>query len=233
MDREFLADLADCLPDAVVVVDNDTVVWMNRAAVRLIGATVPELADTTALDLFHPDDRAAVAAAWRTSDDDPGALLDAQVGVGQGSSPVEMARTRLRDGSLALALRDLTRRPRPDGDLETVRSLVDAVDLVMADPSADENGIDILTNLAGRSLLLRRLAECLDDPRTAVISLDLDGFADVNDTFGHDIGDEVLRQLAGRLEQSVRRADLVARTGGDAFVVLARTERDEDLERLS
>jgi len=81
--------------------------------------------------------------------------------------------------------------------------------------------------------LCRRLERCLDDPKTAVIFLDLDGFKDINDQFGREVGDELLRLLGDRLCQSVRKADFVARHGGDEFVVVARTENDRDLERLS
>jgi len=66
-----------------------------------------------------------------------------------------------------------------------------------------------------------------------VIFLDLDGFKDINDQFGREVGDELLRLLGDRLCQSVRKADFVARHGGDEFVVVARTENDRDLERLS
>jgi diguanylate cyclase (GGDEF)-like protein/PAS domain S-box-containing protein len=92
---------------------------------------------------------------------------------------------------------------------------------------------DPLTDLPNRDALCRRLERCLDDPKTAVIFLDLDGFKDINDQFGREVGDELLRLLGDRLCQSVRKADFVARHGGDEFVVVARTENDRDLERLS
>ncbi len=80
---------------------------------------------------------------------------------------------------------------------------------------------DALTGLANRSVLLERLDQVVErgEPAAAVF-IDLDRFKPVNDLFGHDAGDELLRQVADRLTQIVRPEDLVARVGGDEFVVL-------------
>jgi len=79
---------------------------------------------------------------------------------------------------------------------------------------------DALTGLPNR----RALFEWLDQDRDggALLFCDLDRFKPVNDEHGHHVGDEVLRQVADRLAAAVRVEDLVARTGGDEFVVLAR-----------
>lgn len=83
---------------------------------------------------------------------------------------------------------------------------------------------DPLTGLPNRSALLDLLEARVADPRTAVIFVDLDGFKPINDRFGHAVGDEVLRQLAERLRSSVRAGDVVARYGGDEFVVVAEVD---------
>ena len=59
-----------------------------------------------------------------------------------------------------------------------------------------------------------------DDTMTALIMLDLDGFKNVNDTYGHAVGDELLQATARRLNANVRTNDTVVRLGGDEFVVL-------------
>lgn len=85
---------------------------------------------------------------------------------------------------------------------------------------------DPLTGLPNRALLMDRLAQAVPlflrrtDDRLAVCFIDLDGFKAVNDTMGHDAGDQLLRVLADRLTHHVRSHDTVARLGGDEFVLL-------------
>jgi len=81
---------------------------------------------------------------------------------------------------------------------------------------------DALTGLANRSVLLDELERVVDDHRNAaVVFIDLDRFKPVNDLLGHESGDELLRKVSERLLDSVRPGDLVARVGGDEFVVVA------------
>ncbi len=87
---------------------------------------------------------------------------------------------------------------------------------------------DPLTDLANRFSLMERLSQALEMAKRsashlAVMFIDLDRFKDINDSFGHAIGDALLSQVAGRLRGAVRRSDIVARVGDDEFVVaLAR-----------
>ncbi|MCF6746317.1 EAL domain-containing protein [Blastococcus sp. KM273128] len=95
---------------------------------------------------------------------------------------------------------------------------------------------DSLTELPNRS----HLHELIDDelrrpgcPAVAVLFLDVDGFKDVNDSLGHEVGDELLRQLAGRLLAVTRGQDTVGRLGGDEFVVLSRDCEADGAELLA
>jgi len=91
---------------------------------------------------------------------------------------------------------------------------------------------DGLTGLPNRILLLRTTADALDRIRgtrghVALLFLDLDKLKDVNDNAGHDVGDALLAQVANRVAHATRPADVIARIGGDEFVVLCNGSIDE------
>ncbi|MBT5660238.1 MAG: EAL domain-containing protein, partial [Rhodospirillaceae bacterium] len=84
---------------------------------------------------------------------------------------------------------------------------------------------DSLTSLPNRSLLTDRIDQALaaarrHDESLAVLFFDLDRFKDINDTFGHEVGDKFLVAIAERLQHATRETDTVARLGGDEFVIL-------------
>jgi diguanylate cyclase (GGDEF)-like protein/PAS domain S-box-containing protein len=90
---------------------------------------------------------------------------------------------------------------------------------------------DALTGLANRTLLLERLKAAIDAASAhrrqgALAFLDLDNFKHINDTFGHEAGDAVLREIAVRLRDSMREEDTVARLGGDEFVLVIAEQPD-------
>jgi diguanylate cyclase (GGDEF)-like protein len=96
---------------------------------------------------------------------------------------------------------------------------------------AEQAYSDSLTGLANRVLFHDRLKQALaratrTDKRIAVVFVDLDNFKAVNDTFGHKVGDEVLRAIADGLRRAVRQTDTVARAGGDEFTVLVEPVND-------
>ena len=91
---------------------------------------------------------------------------------------------------------------------------------------------DALTGLPNRLKLIRSAADALDGIRgtrnnVAMLFLDVDRLKDVNDTVGHEVGDALLIQVATRIAHSTRPSDMVARIGGDEFVVLCQGGIDE------
>jgi diguanylate cyclase (GGDEF)-like protein/PAS domain S-box-containing protein len=92
---------------------------------------------------------------------------------------------------------------------------------------------DSLTNLPNRTLLYDRLEKAIETARPeqtmlGLMLMDLDRFKDVNDTFGHQFGDALLKQVAFRLQNQVHISDTVARLGGDEFALVLPALRDAD-----
>ncbi|MFN8074315.1 MAG: GGDEF domain-containing protein [Kineosporiaceae bacterium] len=135
--------------------------------------------------------------------------------------------------------------PAPAGDLRWVRITVvhvgDAL-LCHLDDVTSGHGErerlarlalrDALTGLANRRLTAQRLDDALERAqargrRVGVCYLDLDGFKQVNDTLGHDVGDQLLVAVAQRLTSVIRADDTAGRLGGDEFVVVAVDLRDD------
>jgi len=84
---------------------------------------------------------------------------------------------------------------------------------------------DVLTGLPNRQLLEDRLEQCLvsserEQRRAAILTIDIDHFKMINDTYGHLVGDECLREVAERLRSKIRKVDTIARTGGEEFMAV-------------
>ena len=142
-------------------------------------------------------------------------------------------------GQLATAARNvgygdnvpLAESKRKDALGDLARSFTEMQRRLLTDP---------LTGLANREALIRRVEERIVNQRRpgdsrpfGVLFVDINHFKEINDEFGHDIGDAVLREQGRRLGAAVRTDDLVARFAGDEFLVLLNTiERREDAERV-
>ncbi|ATJ81242.1 diguanylate cyclase [Halomonas beimenensis] len=130
-------------------------------------------------------------------------------------------------------------QPFTQVEIELVRLIADAVERVITDQAeidqvrqeldrmADKASRDYLTGLPNRSYLDQHVEELIQahDTRDEPFSLavvDIDHFKQVNDTHGHDTGDTVLQWLGARISESLRDGDLVARTGGEEFVIVMR-----------
>ncbi|MFJ8472779.1 putative bifunctional diguanylate cyclase/phosphodiesterase [Kitasatospora sp. NPDC094011] len=202
---------------------NGVLSYVSPAALGVYGRDPEELVGGNLLDLVHPEDvdrvlaevrrylaRVRLAAHRTPGTVEPSARVECRIGSGVGEwLHVESTVSRHRDG-LLLNSRDVTER-------------------VMLQAQLQHNAFhDPLTDLPNRALFTQRLRGALGTrgqqggtgAGIAVLFLDLDGFKAVNDSAGHQVGDELLVQAARRLQGAVRCGDTVARFGGDEFAAL-------------
>lgn len=91
---------------------------------------------------------------------------------------------------------------------------------------------DPLTQVYNRHAFYEFMGKLRAEPSTALIFIDLDRFKHVNDTYGHDVGDEVLKHTASRLKNLLKEADAMARWGGDEFVVCLPQATDSEASHI-
>ena len=191
--------------DAMLVVNSSDgrVLKANPVAIEMYGLTLDQLVSRSLTDLQAeaPDE---LRGAFR----DEGAAWHRRAGGER--FPVEITTNRLTRGASPLELvtvRDISRQIARHATLDRIAHQ------------------DALTGLPNRLMMVDLLRIAMAHARRAgnllaVCFVDLDGFKEINDRFGHDAGDEVLRQMAHRMEGQVRAGDSVVRLGGDEFVLL-------------
>lgn len=142
---------------------------------------------------------------------------------------------RCKDGTLLPLLLSITAVRDNDGAiLHYMAVLTDISALKKTEAKLEYQAHhDPLTGLNNRLMLHLRLEHALqraqrNQKKLALLMLDLDRFKDVNDSFGHLVGDELLRSVAARLRQRVREADTISRLGGDEFTILIEEVNNED-----
>ena len=186
---------------------------------EMLGYADPELGDAPGewLGRVHPDDRATLTQA-----------LDAHLG-SAGHHFEHEHRIQHRDGSYRWMLaRGMAVRDVNGAAIRVVGSQTDVTARKEAEERLQHDALhDALTGLPNRVLFLDRLDQAIrrgqrstPTPAAAVLFVDLDRFKLVNDSLGHQVGDELLKAVARRLESAVRPPDTVARLGGDEFTVL-------------
>jgi diguanylate cyclase (GGDEF)-like protein/PAS domain S-box-containing protein len=144
------------------------------------------------------------------------------------------------DGAAVATITHWTRpgHPHPDASAEVLERTTDLVAAAVRlrqqiEQLRQKAASDPLTGLANRRAVEEAMERFSATVESSVLYLDLDGFKEVNDTYGHPAGDEVLKVVAKRLQSVVRADDLVARIGGDEFAVLCRNCGSSEAERLS
>lgn len=239
-DRELkFQALFDNSMDAVLLTSPDgSVLAVNQAACRLFGLSEAQIIARGRAGLADPSDP-------RLQE-----LLGRREQIGQAAGLLTMARG---DGShftaeisssiygdsegrqySSMIVRDITERLRSQAELEAANAQMRRINEQLAQVAH----FDILTHLPNRVLLADRLqqamAHCVRRQKSlAVAFLDLDGFKDINDRYGHAAGDEFLVAIAKRLRLALRDGDTLARIGGDEFVaVMSDLSTEHDCEPL-
>ncbi|MEN2747246.1 EAL domain-containing protein [Sphingomonas sp. T9W2] len=213
----FLTDLrglADATSEGLLIVRDGTILEANERACALLDIDRGRLIGTDPATWFEPPAGRALAF-------EPGERLC----VGIRNSAVEDQRIELASREIeyqaraatVIAIRDLTETARAQRAIEHLASH------------------DPLTGLVNRAAFDIALLEAVrSDAPFGLIAVDLDRFKAVNDLFGHAAGDDILIRVARILDQAVSARDLVARVGGDEFVVLQRDiDSADDSRRLT
>ncbi|HVI37767.1 MAG TPA: EAL domain-containing protein, partial [Gaiellales bacterium] len=121
------------------------------------------------------------------------------------------------------AVREAVRQVTLEGALVVENAALRAVEKLRLEQLATEAHHDPLTGLANRRRLIEDLEATVyggEHPACAVLMIDLDRFKEINDSFGHSVGDDLLCLVGPRLQQALEPGDLLARMGGDEFAVL-------------
>jgi diguanylate cyclase (GGDEF)-like protein/PAS domain S-box-containing protein len=199
--------------------------WLqvNRSLCEMTGYSEQDLLERGFEELSHPDDVEPSLA-------DIGELLEA------GASRHQVEKRYVRaDGEVVWVLLSVSRVLDPEG--KPLHFIVQAEDVTERKLAQQELALralhDPLTGLPNRTLFLDRLEQALarlerGAASLAVMFVDLDGFKVVNDSLGHERGDQLLVEVSGRLREALRPADTIARLGGDEFIVLCEEVGEED-----
>src|SRR4051794_18746426 len=202
--------------DLITVLDSGaTVIYQSPSIERVLGYTPDEVVGTRFDRLLEPGEEGRLLHL----------LADGSAYAGGPTEPLECS-IRHKDGStrhFEILHTNLIDDPSVRGIVLNARDVSERK--AFEEQLAHQAFHDPVTNLANRALFAERVRHAVarsrrEDNGPAVIFLDLDDFKTINDSLGHAAGDQVLREVAQRLDASIRSSDTAARFGGDEFAVL-------------
>ena len=219
--QSWFASTLQGISDGVIATDEHGCVrFVNRVAERLTAWHAAEAIGRPVHEVFSLAD---VQTHQALPD-----LIDQALSQRQATARVHgRLQPRRGDGMLVDAQASPTREDGGARVLGAVLVLRDSSERLSAEANLRELAqLDPLTGLHNRSSLHERLEVMLASAKRqhsqlAVLFIDLDGFKQINDSFGHDVGDAVLAEVAQRLKHTLRIDDFIARLGGDEFVLVA------------
>jgi diguanylate cyclase (GGDEF)-like protein/PAS domain S-box-containing protein len=195
------------------------ITYQSPAAETDWGYAADELLTRAIMTLAHTDSRPALRELWEQVQEGTGG-----VAVGTVRSTELQMRDRAGDWrDVQLILTNLLHQPAVAGVVATIRDIRERK--AFEHQLAHQAFYDSLTGLANRPLLQERLRGALvraarRGSKVGVVFIDMDNFKLINDSLGHQIGDDLLVQAAARLQSCVRAEDTLARIGGDEFVIV-------------
>ncbi|MCC2098648.1 MAG: diguanylate cyclase, partial [Hyphomicrobiales bacterium] len=218
--RKFLNSVIDHMPGSVIVKQPDTLQYLliNRQVENLLGLPRDQILGKTAKELFSSEQADQINRRdWHVLTDTDQSVHDAEQIV------ITPGRGRRKIATKRIVVRDKDNVPA-----YLITMTEDVTDKRLAEQRVRYLAMhDTMTGLYNRTYFHEQLEHHLTssdaDGELALILIDLDGFKEVNDTFGHAAGDEVLRVAGNRLRGLFCDIDLVARLGGDEFAVLCRS----------
>ncbi|WP_168735352.1 sensor domain-containing diguanylate cyclase [Pseudothauera rhizosphaerae] len=229
-----LRQLLALVPTAILVADryDGSVLFVNQKAAETAGLRADEFRSRRVFEFYeHDEDRIRLQQMLNQH----GAVSDFEVRLRRGNGEPFWALVSAMLGdfgghrAVIAAISDVTARRRMREELEQARHELEAANQQMRQANeelARAASTDRLTGLANRRLLEETAEAELSRARRhghplSVVLFDVDWFKSVNDRFGHEVGDAVLRDMASRLGPQMRASDLLARWGGEEFLLLA------------
>src|SRR6266571_836273 len=208
--------------DLVLVLGADGCRYVSQSVTAMVGRAEVEMFADGFEAFVHADDRAAVRSA-----------------AAHGGPREIVFRIRNQSGEwrhLEAHVTDLRQDKSVRGVVLNARDVTERIEL--EEQLTHQAFHDNLTGLPNRALYRDRLDQALarakrSNELVAVLLVDLDGFKQVNDSLGHDAGDQLLREVAQRFENIVRESDTVARFGGDEFALLLEYVTEGDVVALA
>jgi diguanylate cyclase (GGDEF)-like protein/PAS domain S-box-containing protein len=208
-DERFQA-LFQHAPDLVTVLDEKgRIAYSSPSAVAVLGFEAGLLVGTSVFDIVHPDDRQYMIEQFATLVAERETVLRLQCRVRPATGDYRWFEFTASNQMHNPALTGVVINAR---DISQTRAYQEQL--------AHDAAHDTLTGLPNRRRMQDALGATLRIDAVAVLFVDLDGFKPVNDAHGHEAGDELLRQVSQRLSTCIRENDVLARVGGDEFVIL-------------
>ncbi len=232
--KKYYRTVFDNIPDAVLEVSPDNqIIQANKSAQVLLNKNLETLLITGFTD-YVTGSQVPEIKKWlsRLNKTEPSRFVSSYstpLSIGSKLVVLNLVSTPYEDSILITAiLRDITAQKRVEEKLALTMEKV-----------KKQANFDALTGLSNLRLAREQLSTTIAIAnrkkwKVAILFVDLDGLKKVNDTFGHLIGDKLLKEVAQRLVDNLRKADIVARIGGDEFLVVqTEVKEKEDAARVA